>query len=811
MVRSLLTRLYVDDVGSAGGCLHCGSPLQPSAADGYCCGGCRFVHDLLREARLERYYSLRGPKGDPIAEPAQARDRKWLEPVEAALAGASGIHRVDLDVQGLSCAACVWLIEQLFRKEPGGAGVLVNPALGRIHLSISRGFPLRRFVERVESCGYLLGPRRKSESSASSGLLLRMGITIAIAMNGMILAFSLYAGLSEGPLFSLFHALSFGLATLGVAVGGSYFLASAAAALRRGVLHLDLPIALGILLAYGSSTWAWLSHGLTSYFDTLNVFIALMLVGRFLQQRVIERNRRRLLADDGIDGLYARRVEGDQVALVRAAEIRAGDRLLLAPGDVVPVASALEGEGDGAASFSLDWINGESAPRAFTPGDEVPAGAFLSGTRAVTAAATADFGAGSLVDLLRAGTRDEREASRGAAFWRRFARVYVAAVLLLAAGALAVGLWATRDGRAAVERVTAVLIVTCPCAFGIAAPLAYEIVQARLRREGLFVRSPGFLDRAALVRTVVFDKTGTLTTGRLRLADASAARALEPEELQVLKNLAARSPHPKSAAVARALGTAGFLPDLGAFEVPGRGVTATYRGRVYRLGAPAWVSGGATSDDEQDIAFGADGEVRCSLRTVEDLRPDAAAEVRALREAGHDVWIASGDAPERVARVAEACGIPAEQAMGGMSAEDKAAWVRERDRGDLLFVGDGINDALVADVATASGTPAIDRPFLAARSDFYLVTPGLAPVRSALSAARRLRDVLSGTLAVALAYNALTVALAYAGLMSPLLCAVLMPLSSLSTILAVLLLLAPRAQEARTIAPAPARAPAGAA
>ncbi|MDI1475944.1 heavy metal translocating P-type ATPase metal-binding domain-containing protein [Polyangium sp. y55x31] len=776
-----------------GTCLHCGGPLPAAAEEGFCCAGCRFVHDLLREEHLERYYTLRGEKGEAVTAAAVGRDQKWLEPLEAELARAEGLHRLDLDVQGLSCAACVWLIEQLFRREKGGAGIVVNPALGRMRLTISRAFPLRRFVSRVESCGYLLGPKLKSEESPSNGLLLRMGIAVALAMNGMILAISVYAGLSEGPLHRLFLALSFGLATASVLVGGSYFGKTALAGLRRGVLHLDLPIALGILLAYASSTWGWLAHGLTTYFDTLTVFVALMLVGRFLQMRLIERNQKRLLQSDGAEGLYTRRLEGDTVVLRRAVEIRNGDTLVLASGDVVPVPAVILGQDD--ASFSLDWVNGESTPRVFPPGAIVPAGAFLSGARALTLRADTDFAAGSLVDLLRAAPGEGRD-ERGAAFWRTFARVYVAAVLVIAVLALGIGYFATHDARAALERVTAVLIVTCPCAFGIATPLAYELVGARLRRAGLFVRSGSFLDRAALVRTVVFDKTGTLTTGKLRIEDTAPAAVLSPEEKRLLKNLAARSTHPKSAALAQALGTDQFVAELDAREVTGRGVEAEYEGHLYRLGASAWIDPAAPEGDA-DVAFGVDGRVLAAFHTVEDLRPDAPAEIRALRAMGYDVGILSGDLDERALRVAAACGIAPEKTVGGKSAEAKAQWVREHDRGDLLFLGDGINDALVATEATVSGTPAIDRPFLAARTDFYFVTPGLAPVRLALASAQRLRRVLGITLSVALAYNVVTVGLSCAGFMTPLLCAVLMPLSSLSTILAVLILLGEKAEVAQ--------------
>jgi Cu2+-exporting ATPase len=742
---------------------------------------------MLRDEHLERYYALRGPKGEPI--PAfESRDRKWLEPVEARVAAEAGLSRVELDVQGLSCAACVWLVERLFEREEGAARVIVNPALGKLSMTIERSFPLRRFVERIESFGYLLGPALKGSERASNGLLLRMGVCIAIAMNGMLLAISLYAGLHEGPLARLFEALSFALSALSVAVGGSFFFKSAWSGLRRGILHLDLPIALGIGLAFASSAWAYLAHGSTGYFDTLNVFVALMLVGRFLQQRVIEANRLRLLESDGAEGLLARRLDPEGPSLVRCTELREGDLILVAHGDVVPVDATLVVE-RGSAAFSLDWINGESQPRAFAAESTVPAGAFLADARTVTVRAKQSFRDSALVDLLRAASPDETNATR---WWKGFAQIYVVAVLVLAAGALLVGLRFAHDPRLALERVTAVLIVTCPCAFGIAAPLAYEIVQARLRRAGLFVRSPAFLDRAPELSRVVFDKTGTLTTGKLRLA--SGVPALDAVARIALVNLASRSAHPKSRAIARALDGAGFRADLVVREEPGKGLELDLEGRTFRLGEPRWAFAGMA--ESGDVAFADRESLLASFTTVEDLRNDAAEEVSALRELGLDVFVLSGDSTERVHALAEQVGIGPDHAFGARTPQGKADWLRETsERSGTLFVGDGINDGPAFEVATASGTPAIDRPFLASRADFYLVTAGLRPIREALLAARRLRAVLHVTLGVALAYNLVTIGLAYAGFMTPLLCAVLMPVSSISTVLAVIVSLSGDARE----------------
>jgi Cu2+-exporting ATPase len=362
------------------------------------------------------------------------------------------------------------------------------------------------------------------------------------------------------------------------------------------------------------------------------------------------------------------------------------------------------------------------------------------------------------------------------AFVDRVVRWYVALVLLAAAAGFLAWLSATGDAVRALEVATAVLVVTCPCGFGIATPLAYELAHAGLRRVGLWVRTRDLLDRAVGVRQVVFDKTGTLTDGTLRLADPRALDALAADERALLYDLSIRSTHPKSRAVARALeGQGTFRPEIEVTEVPGRGVEAIIAGRRARLGAPEWAAPGAPGD----LAFSIDGTLRAALRTEETLRPDARAEIERLRAAGFEVWILSGDAPERVRELAAVLGVPADHAVGGASPEAKAAWLERHDRGDALVIGDGINDSLAVERAHVSGTPAVDRPFLPSKTDFTFVTPGLWPIGLCLRIARRLGAVVRRNLRWAVAYNVLAVSLSWAGLMVPWLAAVLMPASSI--------------------------------
>ncbi len=764
-------------------CPHCGNVATALAAP-FCCTGCKLVYELLRSEHLERYYDLRGGRGVPIPETrVERRDRQWLDEVEAKRrAGPAGIARIDVDIQGLHCSACVWLIDTVFERREGAVRILVNPALGRAQLLVAPSFDLAGFVREIERFGYMLGPPLKDPVRRSNALALRMGICIALAMNAMIFAIATYAGLRSGPTFELLQRWDLGVSLASVAVGGTVFFRSAWQGLRRGVLHLDLPIALGIGLAFAGSLYGYATHRTDGvYIDTLDVFIALMLVGRFLQERVLERNRLALLASDGVLGLLARRERAGVIETTRCTELRAGDRLVLAPGDLVPIDATLASE---TASFSLDWINGESRARTYAIGELVPAGAFLASAQATTLVARDDFDRSPLVDLLRTPIARSADGAMSAPWWRTLSKWYVAGVLAAAAIGFVGWMIASRDFGRSLEIATAVLVVTCPCAFGIATPLAYDLVLAGLRRAGLFVRSAGFLDRAERVTRVVFDKTGTLTSGTLRLASTDALAALAPSDLRALATMVAVSGHPKSVAVHRALTETRVEPRgaLAVCETPGRGLSLRVGGVEYRLGAPSWVA--PSADARGDLAFGAGGHLLADLVTEESLRPDAASEVAALCATGYEVWLLSGDEPARTAQTARVAGIPEARAVGGTSAEGKAAWVEAHDRADTLMIGDGINDSLVVAQSFCSGTPAIDRPFMAARSDFYFVTPGLRCVRLALVAARKLGAVRRRNLALALAYNVLSISLAYAGVMSPLACAVFMPASSLTTILA---------------------------
>ena len=764
-------------------CVHCALPLPQGQPFGvFCCPGCRVVHALLADSGLERFYDLGGGRGRPIGASPRASDRAWIEDLETA-AGRSGVGpttqlRASIDVQGVHCAACVWLLQEVWRRVIGGRSFELNPSLGRAEIRYdANSGALAAFVAQAESFGYRVGPAGKRDDASDRTLLLRLGVCAALAMNAMVFAFASYGGMSavDGANYTLFHWISFALATVAVAVGGPVFFRAACAGLRQRVLHFDLPISLGIVLAWSSSTALFLSGWAAPYFDTVTIFVALMLAGRFVQQRAVRRNRDVLLANDGAEHLRARRVVEGAIQHVPVREIEPGDALLLAPGDLLVVDARLD---DDSAALSLDWILGESRARVFARGDAIPAGAFLRGRRAVRVLAVRTAGQSGLLRLLATPRTAGRSLRGRDRFWLLVNRGYVAAVLGLALVAGVV--WSFVDPVRAAQVATAILVVTCPCALGLATPLAFEMAVAALRRRGVFVRDAALLDKARHVRTVIFDKTGTLTWGGVRVR---AIRDVEAAHRDELFTLASSSSHPVSEALAADLvdrHPARRIDGIVTEECVGRGVRAERDGVELRFGSAAFALGDSPDPRGDPMCyFSRGGRVAAVYAVEEDYRPGAAEELRSLRESGRRVLMLSGDRKDRVARAAADLGLPDADARGGLKPADKARIVAELDHGDTLVIGDGLNDAPAFEAAFCAGTPALDRPVMPERADFFYTGFGTGAVSNVLSTAQRFHVTVRRNLWLAGIYNAVAVSFAVAGLMTPLLCAVLMPMSSL--------------------------------
>ncbi|MCS6272898.1 MAG: heavy metal translocating P-type ATPase metal-binding domain-containing protein, partial [Opitutus sp.] len=385
-------------------CRHCGAP---SPQGEFCCAGCAYVYRLVHEAGLDAYYKIK----DEVTTPAdtsllQPRDYSWLSEAqqEADTNATNGrTPSLVLEVQGISCAGCVWLIEKVFSKQPGAGRIEVNAQTGQMRWTWSKGdFDAVECARELQRFNYLVGAAGviDAEHAESRVLIRRVGLCTAFAMNVMLFALPAYFGMASTDEYAgLFATLQLAFATLSLLAGGGYFVSRALRALHERVLHIDLPIALGIIGSYAGSLYGWLKGDeLYVYFDFVSAFIVLMLVGRWAQVVAVERNRRRLLSRQPT-APRVRLITAEGVVREVAPEtLREGQRFEVAMGRMVPVEARLE---TAEAVLSLAWINGEAEPRGFRAGQRVAAGAQNIGRNSIQLVATQGWEKSLLAELIK--------------------------------------------------------------------------------------------------------------------------------------------------------------------------------------------------------------------------------------------------------------------------------------------------------------------------------------------------------------------------------------------------------------------------
>ena len=774
-------------------CRHCGNPIgaegvSDAAERGFCCSGCEYVYRLIHGQKLDRFYELRGRTVDPVGSFVfRPRDTRWLKGL-ADQAGRQGTDRavLTLRVQGISCVGCVWLIEKVFLAHEGARVARVDATEGTVRLEWVPGqVDLPAFALELQRFGYLLGPAGGPSRGESSRLTLRLGLCAAFAMNAMLFTLPVYLGMEPDFWFAwLFSVLAFVFATLGLIVGGSYFFRRSLTGLRHGVIHIDLPISLGLIFAYAGSLVGWVTgrEGLV-YFDFVATFSFLMLVGRWTQQVAVERNQRRLL--DATIGLPKVERVGPSGASateeVPVENLRPGDVYRLEPGQAVPVCSQLRATD---ASFGLDWISGESEARASRIGQLVSAGAINLSPTAIELQAVEVWEQSLLSRLLSS----EDPSKRGDPLLERIIRVYL--LVVLAVAALGGGVWFALSGDLglALKVAVSVLVVSCPCALGVSLPLLDEMATTRMRRFGVYVRTEHVWQRLRRITRVVFDKTGTLTLESPNLRNRDELASLNPDDRLALWAMVRESRHPVASCLREALLADGWVDGQVVVEgrlkeEVGQGLSWSAGGREWRLGRPAWavndrsVPSGAAPDER--TVFSRDGDRLSGFIIRDEVRPGAPAEVAALISMGYQVHVLSGDRHSAVEEMVSGLGLPASHGLAEQTPEEKAAWVRRNDPERILMIGDGANDSLAFDAAGCRGTPAIDRGLLEQKSDFFFLGRSLSGIRRLLETARRHGRVAFAVLVFAVTYNLVAVAVCLAGWMNPLLAAVLMPLSAL--------------------------------
>ena len=683
---------------------------------------------------------------------------------------------VILSLPTAHCAACITDVERALSAVPGVRAARVNLSLRRVVVD-AEGVTADDLIPVLDRIGYEaheLDPGALTATAADRqgrDLLMRIGVAGFASMNIMILSVAVWSG-ADAATRDLFHMISGAIALPTVAFAGQPFFASAWRALRAGRLGMDVPISLALILASAISVFETWNSGPHAYFDGVVMLCFFLLVGRYLDYRT------RAVARSAAEELTA--LEVPRAILLRdvaeetvpVADLRPGDLILVRPGGRVPADGVVTA---GASEIDRSLLTGESVPVAARPGAALSAGE-VNLTGPLTLQVTAAGRDSSLSRLTALVAAAESARGRYTSIADRASRSYAPAVHLLALASFLGWLWLTRDVRVAVNVAAAVLIITCPCALGLAVPAVITAASGRLFREGLLIKDGTALERLAEVDTVVFDKTGTLTMGTPQVAGAD----LDAEGRAVALALAGGSAHPLSRAIVAGIeGQAAEVEDLR--EVPGYGVEARWQGNPVRLGRADWVGA-------EDEAPGAATWLRIGSRVhridfTDSLRPGADKAVARLRHAGLRVMILSGDGAGAVRDIAARLGV--EEWRAGVTPQEKAATVAELSAQGrhVLMVGDGLNDTAALASAHASISPASALDAARVASDMVLVGRDLGPVADAVGVARASIRRIRENFALSILYNVVAVPFALAGLATPLIAALAMSLSSVSVTL----------------------------
>ncbi len=780
-------------IAATGGCAHCGAPaVAATAVDGlaFCCTGCAVVYRAIRSAGLDAYYQVRDR-----ALPARVTDRAYDELDDDAFRRlhvrerADGARAVTLYLEDLRCAGCVWLVESTPSIVPGVVDVRVDVGRGRCDLVYrADAVPLSTIARHLDSLGHPVHPYRGADRDGARrkddrAMLLRMGIAGAGFGNLMLLAIGLYAGWFTGMAAderALFRWASMLIAVPTIGFGAVPLFRTAIGALRARRAHVDVPLAIGIAvgLVWGSVNVIRATGEI--YFDSLAMLTFLLLVSRW----IVSRSHRKAAAAAellwALTPRRARRVAADgTVGEVPIEAVAVGDRLRVRAGEAMPVDGVVV---EGRSSVDAAILTGESRPLAIGVDDAVCAGTTNLG-------APIDLRATAVGEATRVGAlvrHVEELSTRKAAIERLVDKVAGRFVFVVLTLALITTLaW---GGTTGVEHAMSLLVVTCPCALALATPLAVTVALGRAAGSGVLIKGADALERLATPGRLVLDKTGTLTKG-----EPSVVTWHGPAEVRGWVAVAERgSAHP----LARAL--AALAPDVAAtvadhVELRGAGLTATVAGRALMIGSPRWVGqqvdlapiaaalAAIAGRAETPIAIAVDGVAVAAAGITDPLRPGAAEAIARLRQLGWAPEILSGDDPVVVAAVAaELGGLPHQ---GGVSPEAKLAHVEAaRAAGPVVMVGDGVNDAAALAAATAGVAVAGAAEVAIEAADVYVRNPDLDAIVRTLAGAQATMATIRRNLRVSLFYNSIGGALAIAGLIHPLLAAVMMPLSSLSVL-----------------------------
>ena len=818
-------------VDNAAECFHCGLPV-PSAGgfavtiDGVsrdmCCPGCQAVASAIVDGGLDNFYRFRTQANERPAAEQQADAAQWaafdLTAVQTDFVTTleSGERQALLLLDGLRCAACVWLIEHHLGKLPGVVSVKVNAST---HRCIVQWQPaaqkLSELMQALAVIGYRPQPATDEQQQAllrreNRQALMRLGVAGFGMMQVGMVAIALYAGALQGISAHWEHYLrltSWAIATPVILYSAQPFFRAAwrsvstlPFSLRQ--LSMDVPVSIAIGGAYLASAWATLTGGGEVYFDSVSMFTFFLLLGRYLELRARHHNNRAAGNMAQLMPLTARRLVAEQAQTVPLKSLQAGDRVLVKAGETLPC-DGLVVSGSSAVVEAL--LTGEPTPVEKMIGDRVAAGTVNSDSP-LTLEVTAVGAATQLSAIERLVDQAAADKPQQVALADKLAGYFVAAVLVVAA--IVFTLWWQRDSAQALWVTLSVLVVTCPCALSLATPAALTAATGALRRAGLLVTRGHVIESLPRITRVVFDKTGTLTHGDMTVTETAVlADQSETQVLAIAKALEQQASHPIAQAFNNVTSTVGAkveeLRQVTGAGVEGRVALEGQAAQCYRLGSPTFVAEIWADKDSvpadpgrglQWILLGTSDGPSAWFALTDRLRPSARLLIDKLTANDIAVELLSGDKSEAVAVLAQQLGI--DEFRAGVSPDGKLQRIRAlQAQGErVLMVGDGINDVPVLSGADISVAMAAATDLAQTRADSVLLNGDLTAVARALQTARATRVIIGQNLGWALAYNGLALPLAALGWVPPYAAAIGMSASSLVVIANALRLQSPRTQ-----------------
>jgi Cu2+-exporting ATPase len=709
----------------------------------------------------------------------------------------NGLRQVDLSVPGVHCGACIATIEGALNRLEGMEGARVNLSTQRVSATWRDGEKLPPILQTLTSAGYrahLFDPGAGDKDEQLSELIRALGVAGFAAANIMLLSVSVWSG-ADAATRDFLHIVSALIALPALVYSGRIFFRSALGALRHGRSNMDVPISIGVITAYAMSLYETMTSGPHAYFDAAVTLLFFLLIGRTLDHVMRERAR---VAVKGLARLSARGAtvvspDGTR-AYLPVEEIEPGMTILLAAGERVPVdARVMKGRSD----LDRSLVTGESRPEPVDEGASVQAGTLnLTGPLTLTALAPAKDS--FLAEMMRLMEAAEGGRARYRRIADRMAQLYSPVVHLVALVTLIAWVMISGDWHKSILIAIAVLIITCPCALGLAVPIVQVVAARRLFEQGIMVKDGSAMERLAEADTVVFDKTGTLTLGKPLLANADE---ISSPNLALAAALALHSRHPLSQAIAQAAGTTSVEEFDSVAELPGLGIESRRGKTVFRLGRAGWALGGAENDaDQAGTVLSENGRRAAAFRFEDSPRQGAAEAIAALKRAGLACEIVSGDRETEVASMAGQLGIP-RYAAGMLPGEktDRLGELAAAGR-KALMVGDGLNDAPALAAAHVSMAPANAADIGRQAADLVFLRDNLSAVPAAIDLSRRAGVLIRQNFAIATVYNFVAVPIAVLGYVTPLVAAIAMSVSSVIVVLNAMRL---RPARGTRIAPAP--------